>query len=155
VTGGRPAPAGGRRGLRLAAAIIVAGTAAAGCAARSGWGYTEEPGVPATVTEAGGGRFSGTLVSYETGSFVFDRSLLKGEGLEVVRKDGIGYVYVDGVVSGTAVEVRTVDVLTRQRIPAKDVMDLDVKVRGYLGWGSAIAGVLTYFLVQILEGLEY
>lgn len=146
-----PASGAPVRTTRLLLVPIVAALCLAGCAATRSWDYAEEPGVPADVHLKDGSSLTGTLVELSNGMLVFDSSVDRGENVEVVRKDGRDFVYVDGVVSGTALEIRDFDIVSRRRIPLREVEDLDVKSRGYLGWGSAIAGVLTFFLVPVLE----
>ncbi len=139
----------------LAAAVVVAGMSLAGCAGAPGWNFAEDPGVPADITLSRGGTVTGTLVELSGGAFVIDTSIERSENVRVVRKGGVDYVYVGGVVTGTAVEVRDFDIVTRQRISVGETEDLFVKARGYLGWGSAIAGVLAFFLVKVLEDVSY
>jgi hypothetical protein len=131
--------------------LVAAMLCFAGCAATRGWDYAEEPGVPADVQLKDGGSLTGTLVELSNGVLVFDSSIDRGENVEVIRKDGTDFVYVDGVVTGRALEIRDYDIVARRSIPLRTVEELHVKARGYLGWGSAVAGVLTFFLVPILE----
>ncbi|MFH1502104.1 MAG: hypothetical protein ABIG03_03560 [Candidatus Eisenbacteria bacterium] len=122
-----------------------------GCASAPGWRFAEDPGVPADVRLRDGGALSGTLIEMSNGALVFDTSVERGEDVEVIRRDGVDYVYAGGVVLGTAVEIRDFDIVTRRRVPLRDTEELLIKSRAYLGWGSAVAGVLAFFLVQVLE----
>jgi len=133
-------------GASCALALVMSG-----CAGTSGWAFTEDVGVPAVVERAGGERLAGTLVELSDGDLLVETEIERGENVEVVRKDGIDYVYVDGIVLGTAVDVRDFDIVTRRRIPLRSAERLTVESGGYLGWGSAIAGVLSFFLMQVLE----
>ncbi len=146
-----------RRGARLPgiAAVLTFVVLLSGCAGTSGWDFADEPGVPVDVTVEHGGTISGTLMQLSGGAFVVDTRVDRGENVRVVRKDGIDYVYVDGVVTGTAVEVRDYDIVTRERISLSELDGLSVKARGYLGWGTAVAGVLAFFLVKVLEDVSY
>ncbi len=150
--GGDGALAGPRRAMVAVAAVLVLAT---GCAGTSAWDFAESPGVPAHVNLSGGGDIAGKLLEMSGGAFVLDTRVDRGENVRVVRKDGVDYVYVDGVVVGTAVEVRDYDIVTRQRIPISEIDGMSVEARGYLGWGSAVAGVLAFFLVKVLQDVSY
>ena len=141
---------------RLAAIALVGAalSAVSGCASTSGWDYAAEPGVPAELT-MGSNTISGTLVGLEHGALLFETEVARGEDVEVVRRDGIDYVYVGGVVSGTATEIRDFDIVMRRSVLLRDTDELAVKTRGYLGWGSAVAGGLTFFLVKVLAETEW
>lgn len=134
----------------LAAGTVVVALALSGCGVAPGWQFAEVPGVPVSVSTGDGTRASGSLLAYEDGAFVFERTYERGEDVEVLRVDGTDYVYVRDVVVGTAVEVRDFDIVTAQRISPENVETLDVKTRAYAGWGSVIAGVLTFFVVMVL-----
>jgi hypothetical protein len=142
------------RALGSAAALGLL-VLSSGCAGTSGWDFADEPGVPVDITLERGGTISGTLVELSGGAFVVDTSVDRGENVRVVRKDGVDYVYVDDVITGTAVEVRDYDIVTRERISPSELEGLSVEARGYLGWGTAIAGVLAFFLVKVLQDVEY
>lgn len=131
----------------LAAGVVVS---LGGCAPGPAWQFADAPGVPVSVSVGEQGTATGTLVAYEDGAFIFERSYERGEDVEVLRRDGTDYVYVRGIVVGTLVEVRDFDVVTRQRISPGDVTTMGVKTRAYAGWGSVLAGVLTFFLVMVL-----
>jgi hypothetical protein len=137
--------------VSLASACALIAVAASGCAGTGGWGYADEPGVPADILTTDGQRMAGSLVELSDEAVAFDTELERGENVEVRRRSGIDYVYVDGIVRGTAVEVRDFDIVVRSRVPLKRIDELHVRTRGYLGWGTAVAGVLAFFLVQVLE----
>ena len=122
-----------------------------GCAGTRVWEYAGEPGVPVTVELKYGGTLDGQLVGYEDGGLLVDHAIPKSEELEVVRKDGVDIVYVRGVAVGKAVEVRDFDVVVREKLFRSEYEDARVKSRAYLGWGTAIAAVLAFFLVKLLE----
>mgnify|MGYP001065202456 CR=1 FL=1 len=138
-----------RRSLMALAALSL--LSAAGCAGTGGWDFAESPGVPAGVRTSAGETLNGTLLGLSDRSLVIDTEVERGENVEVVRRDDTDYVYVDGIVMGTAVEVRDFDIVTRRKVPVQRTEELVVRTRGYLGWGSAVAGVLGFFLVQLLE----
>jgi hypothetical protein len=141
---------------RRAASVIlfcVVALAVSGCATTRGWDFADAPGVPAELT-VDGEALSGTLVGIEQGALVFHSGVERGEDVEVIRREDVDYVYVRGIVIGTAVEVRDFDIVTRRNVLHGDVAQLDVKTRGYLGWGSAVAGVLSFFLVKVLADME-
>ncbi len=140
-----------RRGRLLLGWTLVISIATTGCAMAPGWQFADDPGIPVSLSIRNQGIASGSLVAYEDGSFIFERKYDRGEDLEVLRVGDTDYVYVRGVVVGTAVEVRDFDIVTRQRISPREVGAVDVKTRAYAGWGSALAGVLTFFLVMVLE----
>lgn len=123
----------------------------AGCAGNVPTPYAAEPGVTVRVTLASGESFSGTLVGMEADGLLIDHSVPKSPRLEVVRKGGTDIVYVDGVPVGRAVEVRGVDVLVRQRFTFFDVQDVSVVSRAYLGWGTVVAAVLAFLLVELVR----
>ena len=139
-----------RRGRLLLGWTLVLSVATTGCATAPGWQFADDPGVPVSLSIRNQGVASGSLVAYDDGSFILERKFDRGEDLEVLRVGDTEYVYVRGVVVGTAVEVRDFDVVTRQRISPREVGAVDVKTRAYAGWGSVLAGVLTFFLVMVL-----
>jgi hypothetical protein len=139
----------------MAALLVSVSLLAAGCAGTTGWDFASRPGVPAEIALAGGGSVTGTLLEMSDGTLVIDTSVNRGEDVEVLRKGGVDYVYVRGVVVGTAVEVRDYDIVTRQRVPLRDTDALYVRARGYIGWGSAIAGALAFFLVKVLQEVSF
>ena len=136
-------------GVLLTVAVVAGG----GCAGSPGWRYADTAGVPVSVDLAGGGILSGTLTGYAAGAFEVDHAIPKSPTTEVVRRDGRDIVYVRGVPVGIAVEVRDFDIVVRQRLQRWDIDGMRVGVRRYFGWGTGIAGVLAFFLVQILEDL--
>ncbi|MBN2564082.1 MAG: hypothetical protein JXB46_00065 [Candidatus Eisenbacteria bacterium] len=103
------------------------------------------------MTTTSGETFRATLVALEDGALVVERSRIRGENLRVVDRDGRRVVYVDGAPVGTALAVREVDVLVRERIEFFRIEDISVISRAYFGWGTAVAAVLAYFLVKLLE----
>jgi hypothetical protein len=138
--------------LRAALVLCVAlALCASGCASAPVWDYAAEPGVPADLHLKDGESLTGTLVELANDSVVFETSVVRGEDVEVIRRDGVDYVYVEGVASGTAVEIRDFDVVTRRSVLLRDTEELVVKSSGYLGWGSVVAGVFAFFLVPILR----
>lgn len=136
--------------LSAVTAVLALSVAMGGCAGTNGRQYADEPGVPVRLSTRDLGEASGSLVAFEDGAFVLDRAYERGETVEVLRSGDIDYVYVDGVVVGTVVEIRDFDIVTRQRIQHRDVLTMDVKTRAYAGWGSVVAGVLAFFLVMVV-----
>lgn len=134
-----------------ALALCLLSALLAGCASTAPEQFVEEPGVTVRVTTESGREFSGTLIGVEEGVLVVEHSLPKSGGLTVVERDGVEVVYVDRMPLGTAVEIRDVDVLVRERLAFFEVEDVRVVSRAYVGWGTAIAAVLAFLLVQILE----
>jgi hypothetical protein len=133
------------------AVLVAACLALSGCAATGTRALSEEPGVRVRVTLTSGESFPATLVGLEDGELIVDRSRLKGENLRIVDRDGKRVVYLDDVPVGTAVDVRNVDVVVRERLRYYQVRDITATSRAYFGWGTAIAAVLAFFLVKILE----
>jgi hypothetical protein len=115
------------------------------------WQFADEPGVPVSVELRYGGSLDGELVGFEGGALVVDHALPKSEDLEVVRMDGRDIVYLAGVAMGQAVEVRDFDVVVREKLFPSEYDDARVRTRAYFGWGTAVAAVLGFFLVQLLE----
>jgi hypothetical protein len=131
--------------------LVVIAVGVSGCAGTRTDPLSENPGVRVDVSLVSGEAFGATLVALEDGALVVERSRLKSERLTVRDRDGRQVVYVDGSPVGTAVMVRDVDVLVRERIEFFRIEDVRVVSRAYFGWGTAIAAVLAYFLVKILE----
>jgi hypothetical protein len=125
----------------------------AGCAATTPENFVEEPGVPVRVRLTSGESMSGTLVGMEDGMLVVHHSVPKSTSVTVVRSGGTDIVNVHGTPIGTAVEVRDVDILVRERIAFFEVEDVGVVRKAYFGWGTAIAAGLAFALVQALEDL--
>jgi hypothetical protein len=135
----------------LAALLLAAAAVLTGCAGTSTGVFSEEPGARVQVTMLSGESFPATLVSLEDGALIVERSRLRGEDLSVVDRDGRQVVYVDGSPVGTAVLIRDVDVLVRERLEFFMVKDVSVVSRAYFGWGTAVAAVLAFFLVHLLK----
>jgi hypothetical protein len=132
--------------LAALAALVLAG-----CAGTSPDPLSEDPGVRVDVLLTSGEMFRANLMALEDGALVVERSRLRSENLSVVDRDGRQVVYVDGSPVGTAVMVRDVDVLVRERIGFFRIEDVRVVSRAYFGWGTAIAAVLAFFLVKVVE----
>lgn len=139
--------------LRLAGACAVAALAAvlSGCAAAPAWQFAEEPGVPIRVELKRGGTVGGELVGLEEGALLVDHSIPRSEDLQVVRRDSREIVYVSKVAVGEAVEIRDFDVVVRERFYPWEYDEAVVRSRGYVGWGTAVAAVLSFLLLQLLE----
>ncbi|MBD3347810.1 MAG: hypothetical protein GF400_01285 [Candidatus Eisenbacteria bacterium] len=143
---------GTRAAMRLLLCFSLCATVAlAGCARTVGWEFADDPGLPVDIRTSGGEELSGTLLELSSGSLVFDTEIERGENVEVRRRGGADYVYVDGVIVGTVVEIRDFDIVTRRRVPLEEARDVSVRSRGYVGWGTAIAAVAFFFLGQALE----
>ena len=142
-----------RRSKFRAAAILSAVLVMilAGCASTRPDQFVEEPGVTVRVTTDDGRSFSGTLVGMEEGVLIVERSVPKSVALTVVDRDGREIALLDGVPLGEVTEVRDVDVLVRERLAFFEVEEVDVVSRAYVGWGTAIAAVLAFLLVKLLE----
>jgi len=146
-----------RTTTRLAALAYSAFFAAAftvalsGCAATTPEQFVEQPGVTVRVITTEGREFSGTLMGMEEGVLVVDHSVPKSEGLTIVDRDGVRVALLHGAPLGRAVEVRDVDVVVRERLAFFEVEEVDVVTRAYFGWGTAIAAVLAFLLVKVLE----
>lgn len=126
-----------------------------GCAGTGPSNMVEEPGVTVRVIRTSGESFSGTLVGMDGGALVVDHSFPKSVHLSVVRQDGRDVVLHRGVPVGVAVEVRDVDIVVRERLAFFEVEDVEVVSRAYFGWGTGVAAGLAFFLVQILEDVEF
>jgi len=144
-----------RRTAAIGAAVLSVALLAAlsGCAGTAPAEFVEEPGVTVRVVLTSGGSMSGTLVGMDDGTLVVDHSIPKSPRVSVVRNDGADIVYVDDVPVGTAVEIRDVDILVRERLAFFEVADVRVVDRAYFGWGTGIAAVLAFLLVRVLEDL--
>ena len=79
------------------------------------------------------------------------RSIPKNQHVTVVRNDGVDIVYVHEAPIGRAVEIRDVDIVVRERLGFVEVEDVRVVSRAYFGGGTAIAAVLAFLLVKVLE----
>jgi hypothetical protein len=135
----------------VSAAVVVAAGTLSGCAGAPAWRFADRPGVPVRVDLRYGDKIDGSLVGLEDGALVVDHALPKSEALKVVKMDGRDIVYVSGVAVGEAVEVRDFDVVVRERLFPSAYEDARVRSRAYVGWGTAVAAVLGFFLVQLLE----
>jgi len=140
---------GACRWLAVAAAMALA-AALAGCAASVRPLFVPEAGVPVTVTTTGGERFSGRLISFERGGLVVDRSIPRSEELQVIKEDGRNIAYVRGTAVGEAVEIRDFDVAVRQTFRENELARTEVATRAYVGWGTAFAAVLSFFMVRVI-----
>jgi hypothetical protein len=135
--------------MAVVVAVLVA--CLCGCAGSRPDPSSEEPGVRVEVLMSSGETFRATLLALEDGALIVERSRIRGESLSVVDRDGRRVVYVDGAPVGVAISVRDVDVLVRERIEFFRIEDVRVVSRAYFGWGTAIAAVMAFFLVKILE----
>jgi hypothetical protein len=139
-----------RFGGRALLVVLLACTLS-GCAGAPAWQYANDPGVPVRVELRYGGTLEGELVGFQDGALVVDHALPKSEDLEVVRMDGRDIVYVAGVAMGEAIEIRDFDVVVREKLFPSEYDDARVRSRAYFGWGAAVAAVLAFLLVQLLE----
>ncbi len=145
--------------VRSTKLILVAGLLAgfiamlSGCAATTPENFVEEPGVTVRIVRTSGGSFSGTLIGMDDGVLIVDRSVPKSSDITVVRNDGVDIVYRDGTPIGKAVEIRGVDIVVRERLAFFEIDDIRVVSKAYFGWGTAIAAVLTFLLVRILQDM--
>jgi hypothetical protein len=135
--------------LRVAATAALA-VALAGCAAGARPRFVDRPGVPVTVTTVGGERFSGRLVSFERGVLLVDRAIPRSDELVVMREGERNVAYIRGTAAGEAVEIRGFDVVVRQAFREDALAKTEVATRAYFGWGTAIAAVLSFFMVRII-----
>jgi len=139
--------------------ILVAGVLAgfitmlSGCAATTSGGFVEEPGVTVRITLTSGDSISGTLIEMEDRVLVVDHSVPKSSNVTVVRRDGVDIVYRDGTPIGTAEEIRNVDILVRKRLAFFEIDDVRVVSKAYFGWGSAVAAVLAFLMVRVLQDM--
>jgi hypothetical protein len=125
----------------------------AGCAATTPEDFVEEPGITVRVKLTSGESMSGTLVGMEDGMLVVDHSVPKSTSVTVVRSGEVDIVHVHDRPIGTAVEIRDVDILVRERIAFFEVADVSVVRKAYFGWGTAVAAGLAFALVQVLDDL--
>jgi len=146
----RRTPTPGR--LFALGAILALAAVAAGCAG-SGGRFVEEPGVPVTVLAADGAEISGRLIAYENGAFIVEHAIPKNEDVMVVMKEGEKIVYVRNVPIGVAAEIRDFDVVVRERVPVESVGDAEVTTRALFGWGTALAALLSFGLIELLQEL--
>ncbi len=145
--------------VRSTKLVLVAGLLAgviamlSGCAATTPENFVEEPGVTVRIVRTLGDSFSGTLIGMDEGVLIVDRSVPKSSSITVVRNDGVDIAYRDGTPIGRAVEIRGVDIVVRERLAFFEIDDIRVVSKAYFGWGTAIAAVLTFLLVQILQDM--
>lgn len=145
--------------VRSTKLVLVAGLLAgviamlSGCAATTPENFVEEPGVTVRIVRTSGDSFSGTLIGMDDGVLIVDRSVPKSSSITVVRSDGVDIAYRDGTPIGRAVEIRGVDIVVRERLAFFEIDDIRVVSKAYFGWGTAIAAVLTFLLVQILQDM--
>jgi hypothetical protein len=133
----------------LAVSIVML----SGCAATSPENFVEEPGVTVRIVLTSGDSFSGTLIGMDGGVLIVDRSVPKSSSITVVRKDEVDVVYRDGTPIGRAMEIRGVDIVVRERLAFFEIDDIRVVSKAYFGWGTAIAAVLAFLLVRILQDM--
>lgn len=133
----------------LAVSLIVL----SGCAATTPEDFVGEPGVTVRIDLTSGESMSGTLIGMNDGALVVERSVPKSPNVTVVRRDGVDVVYLHGAPIGTAVEIRAVDILVRGRLAFFEIADVRVVSKAYFGWGTGIAAVLAFLLVQVLEDM--
>jgi len=145
--------------VRSARLILAAGLLAgfiailSGCAATSPENFVEEPGVTVRIVQTSGDSFSGTLIGMDDGVLIIDRSVPKSSSITVVRSDDVDIVYRDGTPIGRAMEIRGVDIVVRERLVFFEIDDIRVVSKAYFGWGTAIAAVLAFLLVRILQDM--
>jgi len=145
--------------VRSARLILAAGLLAgfiailSGCAATSPENFVEEPGVTVRIVQTSGDSFSGTLIGMDDGVLIVDRSVPKSSSITVVRSDDVDIVYRDGTPIGRAMEIRGVDIVVRERLAFFEIDDIRVVSKAYFGWGTAIAAVLAFLLVRILQDM--
>ena len=145
--------------VRSTKLILVTGLLAgfiamlSGCAATTPENFVEEPGVTVRIVRTSGGSFSGTLIGMDDGVLIVDRSVPKSSDITVVRNDGVDIVYRDGTPIGRAVEIRGVDIVVRERLAFFEIDDIRVVSKAYFGWGTAVAAVLAFLLVRILQDM--
>ncbi|MCK4408689.1 MAG: hypothetical protein KAW67_01300, partial [Candidatus Eisenbacteria sp.] len=95
----------------------------------------------------------GTLIGMEDGVLVVDRSVPKNPNVTVVRNDGVDIVYLHGTPIGRAMEIRDVDIVVRERLAFFEIDDVRVVSGAYFGWGTAVAAVLAFLLVRVLQDI--
>jgi hypothetical protein len=136
----------------LAAGLLVGFiTILSGCAATAPRDFVEEPGVTVRISLTSGDSISGTLIGMEDGVLIVDRSVPKNTDVTVVRKAGVDVVYLDDTPIGRAVEIRDVDIVVRERLAFFEIESVRVVSRAYFGWGTAVAAVLAFLLVRVLQ----
>lgn len=141
-------------GFGLAVGLLVGLTALlSGCAATAPGDLAEEPGVTVRIALTSGDSISGTLIGMEDGALVVDRSVPKNTNVTVVRKAGVDIVYLDGAPIGRAMKIRGVDIVVRERLAFFEIDDVRVVSRAYFGWGTAVAAVLAFLLVRVLQDM--
>jgi len=109
--------------------------------------------VTVRIALTSGGAISGTLIGMEEGVLIVDRSVPKSSNVTVVRRDGVDIVYLDGIPIGTAMEIRDVDIVVRERRAFFEIDDVRVVSGAYFGWGTAIAAVLAFLMVRVLQDM--
>ena len=140
--------------LIIAAGVLVGFiTMLSGCAATTPGSFVEEPGVTVRIALTSGGTISGTLIGMEEGVLIVDRSVPKNTNVTVVRKAGVDIVYLDGIPIGTAMEIRDVDIVVRERRAFFEIDDVRVVSGAYFGWGTAVAAVLAFLMVRVLQDM--
>jgi hypothetical protein len=144
---------------RSATFILVAGllagfiTMLSGCAATAPGDFVEEPGVTVRISLTSGDSISGTLIGMEEGVLIVDRSVPKSSNVTVVRHGGVDIVHLDGAPIGTAMEIRNVDIVVRERLAFFEIDDVRVVSGAYFGWGTAVAAVLAFLMVRVLQDM--
>jgi hypothetical protein len=140
--------------LILVAGLLVGFIAMlSGCAATTPENFVEEPGVTVRIVRTSGDSFSGTLIGMDDGVLIVDRSVPKSSNITVVRNGGVDVVYRDGTPIGRAVEIRGVDIVVRERLAFFEIDDIRVVSKAYFGWGTAIAAVLAFLVVRVLQDM--
>ena len=139
--------------ILAAGALVGLITMLSGCAATTPESFVEEPGVTVRIVLTSGDSISGTLIGMEEGVLVVDRSVPKSANVTVVRNDGVDIVYLDGTPIGTAMEIRNVDILVRERLAFFEIDDVRVVSGAYFGWGTAVAAVLAFLMVRVLQDM--
>ena len=139
--------------ILVAGALVGFITMLSGCAATTPGSFVEEPGVTVRIALTSGDAISGTLIGMEEGVLIVDRSVPKSSNLTVVRHDGVDIVYLDGTPIGTAMEIRDVDIVVRERRAFFEIDDVRVVSGAYFGWGTAVAAVLAFLMVRVLQDM--
>ena len=139
--------------ILVAGALVGFITMLSGCAATTPGSFVEEPGVTVRIALTSGGTISGTLIGMEEGVLIVDRSVPKNTNVTVVRKAGVDIVYLDGIPIGTAMEIRDVDIVVRERRAFFEIDDVRVVSGAYFGWGTAVAAVLAFLMVRVLQDM--
>ncbi len=128
-------------------------TMLSGCAATTPGSFVEEPGVTVRIALISGDAISGTLIGMEDGVLVVDHSVPKSSNVTVVRREGVDIVYLDGTPIGTAAEIRNVDIVVRKRLAFFEIDNVRVVSNAYFGWGTAVAAVLAFLMVRVLQDM--